>query len=89
MLAHKNTVRKSVSLLFLDAIVPVLGLLSTFLFTVSQDRLVLYLGFFAGFLLYIGAADILPQAHENNSSKRTIALTMLGTVFMFVITRFL
>ncbi|MBI4033595.1 permease, partial [Candidatus Saccharibacteria bacterium] len=42
---------------------------------------------FAGFLLYIGASDILPQAHSENSSRKTIALTILGAIFMFLITR--
>ena len=46
------------------------------------------LGFFAGFLLYIGASDILPQAHDEKSSKLTIMLTIVGVVGMFLITRF-
>ncbi len=45
-------------------------------------------GFFAGFLLYIGASDILPQAHSNKSTAFTLALTVLGVVFAFVVTRF-
>ncbi|MEO8784933.1 MAG: ZIP family metal transporter [Candidatus Saccharimonadales bacterium] len=89
MLNHKNTSRKSFMFLMLDAVAPVLGVLATLFFTVSEANLVLYLGFFAGFLLYIGASDILPQAHEENSSKLTIALTVFGTAFMFVITRFI
>lgn len=88
MLNNKNTVRRSFKFLLIDAFAPVVGVLSTFLFHLSEPQLVLYLGFFAGFLLYIGASDILPQAHEESSSKITIALTVLGTVFMFIVTRF-
>ena len=88
MLANKNSVKKSVAMLLVDALAPVLGVLSTMFFHISDAHLVIYLGFFAGFLLYIGAADILPQAHEENSSRTTIGLTVLGTVCMFVITRF-
>lgn len=88
MLNNKNTVRRSIKFLVLDALAPVLGVLSTFLFHLSEPQLVLYLGFFAGFLLYIGASDILPQAHERESSKVTLLLTVLGTVFIFVVTRF-
>ena len=88
MLNHKNSINKSIKLLFLDAFTPVLGVLSTFLFHLSERSLVLYLGFFAGFLLYIGASDILPQAHEDESSKLTIGLTILGAIFMFIVTRF-
>lgn len=89
MLNNKNSVARSFKFLLLDAFAPVFGVLSTFLFHLSEPQLVLYLGFFAGFLLYIGASDILPQAHEKSSSKITLALTVLGTVFMFVVTRFI
>ena len=87
MLTHKNNVSKATKLLLLDAIAPVLGAASTFLFHLSPGQLVIYLGFFAGFLLYIGASDILPQAHEENSSKWTIALTVFGAVLIFFVIR--
>jgi zinc transporter ZupT len=88
MISNKNSSKKALLLLLLDAIAPVLGAVSTLFFHLSAPNLVLYLGFFAGFLLYIGASDILPQAHENKSSKITILLTVLGVAFMFVVTRF-
>jgi ZIP family zinc transporter len=75
-------------MLLIDALAPVLGAASTLLFTLPNRWLVLYLGFFAGFLLYIGASDILPQAHSKESSRITIALTILGALFMFIVTRF-
>jgi ZIP family zinc transporter len=53
MLAHKNTTRKTVTLLLVDAAAPVVGVVSTFVFQFPKSWLVLYLGFFAGFLLYI------------------------------------
>jgi len=89
MLTHKNSVSRAIKLLVVDAAVPTLGFLSTLLFTLDDRQLVVYLGFFAGFLLYIGASDILPQAHDQKSSKTVIALTVLGVAFMFVVTRFI
>lgn len=86
MLNNKNTDRKSKLFLLLDAAAPVLGALSTLLFTLPPQFLVLYLGFFAGFLLYIGASDILPEAHAEHSSYKLMGLTILGTLFIFVIT---
>ncbi|HYK08458.1 MAG TPA: ZIP family metal transporter, partial [Candidatus Eisenbacteria bacterium] len=50
MLANKNTNKKAFILLLIDAITPVLGALSTYLFTIPNSVLLLYLGFFAGFL---------------------------------------
>ncbi|HTH71819.1 MAG TPA: hypothetical protein VL737_00465, partial [Candidatus Pristimantibacillus sp.] len=66
---------------------PIAGALSTLLFTLPEQYLPLYLGFFAGFLLYIGASDILPQAHDEKSDRLTIVLTVVGVAFMFVATR--
>lgn len=86
MLSHKNTEKSALRFLYLDALAPVLGGLSTLFFTLSQDTLVIYLGFFAGFLLYIGASDILPEAHSKHSSMKTIFMTLLGVVFMYTVT---
>jgi zinc and cadmium transporter len=87
MLTNKNTIKKAIMLLLLDAITPILGVLSTFVFTISNDFLQLYLGFFAGFLLYIGASDLLPEAHSKHSSYRMILLTITGIIFIFLVTR--
>lgn len=89
MLAHENTSRRARIMLVIDACAPVLGALSTMLFHLSPQWLVMYLGFFAGFLLYIGSSEILPEAHSEHSSYRTIMMTVLGTVFIFIVTRFL
>lgn len=87
VLAHKNSVRRSLVMLLVDALAPVLGALSTLFFHLNEQQLVIYLGFFAGFLLYIGMSDILPQAHEKQSSKITIALTVFGALLMYVVIR--
>lgn len=88
MLLNHNRSRRALLLLFVDAIAPVLGAASTLLFHISDGALVVYLGFFAGFLLYIGASEILPEAHSKHSSYSIIALTIVGVVFMFLVTRF-
>ncbi len=87
MLVHNNSIKKSKQFLVLDALAPVVGALSTLLFSVSSHFLILYLGFFAGFLLYIGVSDILPEAHSKESSLRLIGLTFLGVLIIFLITR--
>lgn len=88
LLYHKNKKSRAIKFLFVNALAPALGATSTLLFTAPDTALVLYLGFFAGFLLYIGASDILPQAHSKGSSRTTIALTILGVVSIFLVTRF-
>lgn len=88
VLTNNNSVKRARRFLLLDAITPTLGVISTFFFTIPHSFLVLYLGFFAGFLLYIGASDILPEAHSKETSFKTIGLTIAGVVLIFFISRF-
>ena len=90
MLAHHNARRASLLMLALDAVAPIVGAASTLLFQVPPAALLLYLGFFAGFLLYIAVSDILPEAHSRAGpgiALRLIALTGLGAAFSFVVAR--
>lgn len=88
MLTHKNSFKKAFLLLVIDASAPILGAVSTLFFVIPESILLLYLGFFAGFLLYIGASELLPEAHSKHSSGWMIGLTVLGAVFVFLVTRF-
>lgn len=88
MLYNQNKPRRAKQMLGLAAVMPILGALLTQAVNVSEKALAIYLGFFTGFLLYIGASEILPQAHSKTTSRSTILLTIAGVIFMFVITRF-
>ena len=85
MLTHGNSRRRTLLLLLLDCVAPVVGAALTLLFTVPDSGLLLYLGAFAGFLLYIGASDILPEAHADHSSRATLAMTVAGAGLMYVV----
>jgi zinc transporter ZupT len=90
MLSHRNTTRRAVGMLVLDAAAPVLGAASTLVLQVPPHALMLYLGFFAGFLLYIGVSDILPEAHSGArpaTALRLIVVTALGAAFIFFVAR--
>jgi zinc transporter ZupT len=84
---HKNPRPRTVALLAVDALAPLAGAASTLALHLPGPAVALYLGFFAGFLLYIGAADILPQAHSERPSMLAIALTCFGAGFVYVVTR--
>lgn len=88
MLTHKNTSKRTLIMLLTDALAPILGAASTLLFTIPNSLLVRYLGFFAGFLLYIGTSDLLPEAHRKHSSYAMLLLTILGAAFVFVMAQF-
>jgi ZIP family zinc transporter len=89
MLLHNNKITHIKKFLGVVVIMPVLGGLSSLLVSLSEGMLTIYLGFFAGVLMYIAASNILPQAHAKNASYKSLSLTLFGAVCMFVITRFL
>ena len=64
---------------------PVLGAVSTLFFSVGDDVLALYLGAFAGFLLYLATADILPEAHARHPSRLTLVSTLGGVGLMWFV----
>lgn len=89
MLANRNSRKRALLLLALDALTPIVGAALTLLFTVPDTGLLVYLGVFAGFLLYIGASDVLPEAHAEHPSVVTLALTVLGAALMYVVVQVL
>ncbi len=84
MLAHGHPVRRSALLLLVDAVTPVLGAASTLLFALPASYLPWMLAFFAGFFLYIGASDLLPEAREHDSPTVGVA-TVAGMGLVFVV----
>lgn len=87
MLYHQNKLSHIRKWLGVVVVMPVLGGLTSLSFTLSEKALAVYLGFFAGFILYIAASNLLPQAHSEKSNRLTIVLTLLGVTSMFLITR--
>ena len=74
--------------LLLDAFAPILGVLSTFLFTLSSKWLGLLLALFSGFFLYIGASDLLPESHHRHPKFWTTFMTLLGVALLYLIVFF-
>lgn len=88
MVFHGNKLGHIRRWLAIVVLMPILGGLATLGFDFSQKALAIYLGFFAGFILYIAAGNILPQAHSKELSHKSILLTIGGAAAMFLITRF-
>ncbi|MDI5967385.1 ZIP family metal transporter [Streptomyces sp. SL13] len=82
---YGNARRRAFALLLCDAVAPVVGAAVTLAFTIPAGVLGLYLGFFAGFLLYLATSDILPEAHSPHSSLPTLLCTVVGTGFMWLV----
>lgn len=85
MISHGHAPRRAAGMLLLDALAPVAGAASTLLFTLPEAALALYLGFFAGFLLYLATSDILPEAHSRHPSRLTLLSTLGGVGLMWFV----
>ncbi|GAA2448850.1 hypothetical protein GCM10010433_58330 [Streptomyces pulveraceus] len=82
---YGNARRKALFMLFADALAPVVGAATTLLFTLPAELLGCYLGFFGGALLYLAAAEILPEAHHEHPARSTLLCTVAGVGFIWLV----
>lgn len=87
MVFHKNKLSHIKKWLALVVVMPVAGGLASLLFELSEKVLAIYLGFFAGFILYIAASNLLPMAHSKEYPRSSFLLTLIGVIFLFLLTR--
>ncbi|HET8528033.1 MAG TPA: ZIP family metal transporter [Gaiellaceae bacterium] len=74
---------RAVRWLLLDAVAPVLGVVSTTFFRLDDTELGLVLSVFCGFFLYIGASDLLPESHHRHPKLLTGVTNILGAAFIW------
>ena len=72
-------------LLFANATAPVAGAALGTLVRVPEAVLGPYLGLFAGVLLYLAAAEILPEAHSLHPRVMTLCATGLGLAAVLLV----
>ena len=65
------------------AVAPLLGVLLGVLIPIPTRVLGALLATFAGFFLYIGAAELLPEAHRTDRSGRVVVATVLGVAAIY------
>jgi len=78
--------REALKWLIIDAVIPILGAISTFFFKLPKTLFVLALALFAGFFLYIGACDLLPESQKKCTSIWTTIMVILGisTIYLAI-----
>jgi ZIP family zinc transporter len=82
---YGNARRRALTLLALDALAPVAGAVIGTEIAVPSGAIGGYLGYFAGFLLYLATSDILPEAHARHASRMTLVFTGAGAAFMWLV----
>lgn len=79
--------RDALGWLGFNAVMPVLGAALALVLQLSQQSLAQILAVCAGFFLYISASDLLPESYHDHPRKLTTAMTALGMLFLFLVTR--
>jgi zinc transporter ZupT len=83
ILKNSGTRNQAFKWLVVDAIAPVLGVISTLFFSVPESTLGIILAVFSGFFLYIGASDLLPESHHSHPTAWTTFATVLGMAVLY------
>ncbi|MEV4430261.1 ZIP family metal transporter [Streptomyces sp. NPDC053792] len=82
---YGNARRRALAMLVATAVAPVAGAGLATLFTLPEELLGCYLGFFGGALLYLAAAEILPEAHHEHPARSTLLCTVAGVAFIWLV----
>lgn len=86
VLRRSGNRRAAVKWLTIDALAPLVGAIVGSQVAISDHTLGSVLCVYCGIFLYIGASDLLPEAHAQGSWAR-VALTALGFGLIFAVTR--
>jgi ZIP family zinc transporter len=66
------------------AFAPVLGVIVGLILPLPDEVLGAMLAVFAGFFLYIGAAELLPEAHRSDRSRLVVVATLVGVAAIYL-----
>jgi zinc transporter ZupT len=70
--------------LLLDAAAPLIGVVSTYFFTLRAGSFGAVLALLAGFFLYIGASDLIPESYHAHPKFLTTAMTLAGAAVLYL-----
>ncbi len=76
--------RSALRWLIADAAAPALGIASTLAFTLPAPMFGYVLALFAGFFLFIGASDLIPESYHAHPQFLTTATTIAGAAVLYL-----
>ena len=85
ILKNKGKITEASKWLLIDALAPVIGIIAAYFVSISEPVLGLVLSLFAGFFLYIGASDLVPESHHRHPTLLTSLMTILGMMVIFFV----
>src|SRR3954452_7409261 len=87
VLMQSGNRRQAARWLIADAAAPLLGALVGASVVISENALGHVLALYVGFFLYMGATDLLPEAHHEHASWSRVALTVAGFALIYTVVR--
>jgi ZIP family zinc transporter len=87
VLRNAGSRRQAFQWLLVDAAAPVLGAALSLFLTLPGEALSLVLALFAGFFLYIGASDLLPESFHAHPKALTTIMTLMGAATLYIVAR--
>jgi zinc transporter ZupT len=73
--------------LIADAVAPLLGALVGASVAISEEALGHVLALYVGFFIYLGATDLIPEAHHEHASWSRVGLTVAGFALIYAVVR--
>ena len=83
VLKNGGTRKEAFRWLLTDACAPIVGAALTLFIAVPESALSLVLATFAGFFLYVGASDLLPESHHAHPKALTTIMTLAGAALLY------
>jgi zinc transporter ZupT len=84
VLKHRGNRAQGLRWLLFDAAAPVVGIASTYFFALPGASFGAILGLLAGFFLYIGASDLIPESYHAHPKFLTTAMTLAGATMLYL-----
>lgn len=89
MLRHNQSKRSIYLLLVFGGLLTLVGIILAQQISFLAENIQYLLAIFAGFFLYLGASDLLPEVHKERSSIKLVVSTLIGAltvlIFKFVL----
>lgn len=84
LLTSRMTPRVAMRWVAIVAAAPLVGVIVGSIVVIPEPALGAMLGFFAGFFLYVGAAELLPEAHRRDRSRLIVLATLSGVIVIYL-----
>ena len=87
VLKNGGSLRQAYRWLLIDGVAPVIGAFLSLFVSLPGRTMSVMLALFAGFFLYIGASDLLPESVHEHPKFLTTVMTLLGAGLLYAVVR--